>query len=88
MEAFITSSTPIKPISVRPIAVKRVRAEKGVIMAQPGIKSFALRSIDQTRPSSPVNLLYRLFWFLADRSLQRQASLVNLRLRQLPNIRC
>jgi hypothetical protein len=57
-------------------------------MAQPGIKSFALRSIDQTRPSSPVNLLYRLFWFLADRSLQRQASLVNLRLRQLPNIRC
>ena len=88
MEAFITISTPIRPISTRPIAVKRVRAEKGVIIAHPGNRSFALRSIDQTKPSSPVKRLYNVFWFLADNNLQRQASRENLRLRQFPRIRC
>jgi hypothetical protein len=61
IEAFITISTPIKPISVRPIAVNLVRAEKGVIIAQPGNKSLAFLSIDQTRLSSPVKRLYKVF---------------------------
>lgn len=47
IEALIARNTPIKPTSVLPIAVKRVRAEKGVTIAQPGSKSLALRSIDQ-----------------------------------------
>jgi len=46
IEAFIAIKTPIKPISVLPMAVKRVLAEKGVTMAQPGSKSFALRSTE------------------------------------------
>ena len=61
IEAFSTINTPIRPISVLPIAVYRVRAEKGVTIAQPGSRSFALRSIDQTKPSSPRNLLYIVF---------------------------
>lgn len=52
IEELTTKKTPISPISVLPIAVKRVRAEKGVIMAQPGNKSLAFRSIDQNTPSS------------------------------------
>jgi len=47
IEAFIAKNTPNKPISVLPIAVKRVLAEKGVTIAHPGNKSLALRSIDQ-----------------------------------------
>jgi len=62
IEAFNTIKTPIKPISVFPIAVKRVRAENGVIIAHPGNKSFALRSIDQTKPSSDENRRYNVFW--------------------------
>ena len=77
IEAFRAKNTPIKPTSVLPIAVKRVRAEKGVTIAQPGSKSFALRSIDHTWPSSPINLLCSVFWCLADSSLHLQASLVN-----------
>jgi hypothetical protein len=46
MDAFIAIKTPIKPTSVLPIAVKRVRAENGVTIAHPGSKSFALRSIE------------------------------------------
>jgi len=42
----------MSPISVLPTAVNRVRDENGVIIAQPGTKSFALRSIDQKTPSS------------------------------------
>ena len=52
MEEFSTKKTPIKPISTFPIAVKRVRAENGVIIAQPGKTSLALRSTDQKTPSS------------------------------------
>lgn len=47
MEAFIARNTPNSPISVLPIAVKRVLAENGVTIAHPGNKSLALRSIDQ-----------------------------------------
>jgi hypothetical protein len=47
IEAFIAKNTPNKPISVLPMAVKRVLAEKGVTIAQPGNKSLALRSMDQ-----------------------------------------
>ena len=54
IEEFNTKKTPIKPISTLPIAVKRVRAEKGVIMAHPGNTSFAFRSIAQNKPSSSV----------------------------------
>jgi hypothetical protein len=46
MEALIAKNTPNKPISVLPIAVKRVLAEKGVIIAQPGSKSLAFLSMD------------------------------------------
>jgi len=34
------------------MAVNRVRAAKGVIIAQPGSTSFAFRSTDQKTPSS------------------------------------
>ena len=44
----MAKNTPIKPMSVLPIAVNLVLAEKGVTIAQPGSRSFALRSIDQT----------------------------------------
>lgn len=47
IEAFIAKNTPNSPMSVLPMAVKRVLAEKGVTMAHPGNKSLALRSIDQ-----------------------------------------
>ena len=47
-----TKKTPSKPKSTFPIAVKRVLAEKGVIIAQPGKTSLALRSTDQTVESS------------------------------------
>jgi len=52
IEELRTNSTPISPISTLPIAVKRTREEKGVIIAHPGNKSLALRSIDQKTPSS------------------------------------
>ena len=52
MDEFKTKNTPVRPISTLPIAVKRVRAENGVIMAQPGKTSLALRSTDQTIESS------------------------------------
>jgi hypothetical protein len=42
----MAKKTPIKPTSILPIAVNRVREEKGVIIAQPGNKSLALRSIE------------------------------------------
>jgi len=48
IEAFIAKNTPIKPMSVFPIAVCLVLAEKGVTMAQPGSKSLAFLSIDHT----------------------------------------
>ena len=48
IEAFMAKNTPNRPMSVLPIAVKRVLAEKGVTIAQPGNKSFAFLSIDQT----------------------------------------
>jgi hypothetical protein len=47
MDAFIARNTPNNPISVLPIAVKRVLAENGVTIAHPGSRSLALRSIDQ-----------------------------------------
>ena len=52
MDEFNTNKTPINPISTLPIAVNLVREEKGVIMAHPGSKSLALRSMDQNTPSS------------------------------------
>lgn len=52
MEEFKTKKTPINPISTFPIAVKRERAEKGVIIAHPGKTSLALRSTAQTTESS------------------------------------
>lgn len=88
IEALIARKTPMRPTSTFPIAVKRVRAEKGVTIAHPGSKSLAFRSIEYTRPSSPVNLLYIEFWCRAANSLQRHASRVNLSWRQLANIRC
>tara|TARA_B100000787_G_scaffold129541_1_gene98413 strand:+ start:5533 stop:5733 length:201 start_codon:yes stop_codon:yes gene_type:complete len=52
-----TKNTPIKPISTLPIAVKRVLAENGVIIAHPGKTSFAFLSMAQKIPSSSVYLL-------------------------------
>jgi len=46
IEALIAKNTPIRPTSIRPIAVNLVLEEKGVIIAQPGNKSLALRSIE------------------------------------------
>jgi len=46
IDAFIAKNTPIKPTSIRPIAVKRVLEENGVIIAHPGSTSLALRSIE------------------------------------------
>jgi hypothetical protein len=46
IDAFIAKKTPIRPISIRPIAVNRVLEENGVIIAQPGSKSFAFLSIE------------------------------------------
>jgi hypothetical protein len=57
----MAKKTPIRPTSTLPIAVKRVRAEKGVTIAQPGNKSLAFRSIEYTSPSSPVKRLYKVF---------------------------
>jgi hypothetical protein len=51
----------MSPISVFPIAVKRVREENGVIIAQPGNKSFAFLSIDQKTPSSFTYRLNKVF---------------------------
>jgi hypothetical protein len=48
IDAFIARNTPIKPMSVLPIAVNLVLAENGVTIAQPGSRSLALRSIDHT----------------------------------------
>jgi hypothetical protein len=61
IDEFNTRKTPIKPKSTFPIAVNRVLAEKGVIMAQPGKTSFALRSTDQTVESSLIYLLCKVF---------------------------
>jgi hypothetical protein len=61
IEEFRTNKTAISPISVLPIAVKRVREENGVIIAQPGNKSLAFRSIDQKTPSSWTYRLYNVF---------------------------
>jgi len=47
IEEFSTNKTPIKPISVLPIAVNLVLEENGVIIAHPGIRSLAFLSIDQ-----------------------------------------
>jgi len=52
IEELITIKTPIRPISTLPIAVNRVLAENGVIIAQPGKTSLAFRSTDQKTPSS------------------------------------
>jgi len=61
IEEFNTNKTPIKPISVLPIAVNLVLEENGVIIAHPGIRSLAFLSIDQKTPSSLRYLLKRVF---------------------------
>jgi hypothetical protein len=61
IEAFIANQTPIKPTSIRPIVVKRVLEENGVIIAQPGNKSFAFLSIEYIKLSSLENLRYNVF---------------------------
>ena len=88
IEAFIAKNTPKSPMSVLPIAVKRVLAEKGVTIAQPGSRSFAFLSIEYTKFSSLVNLLYKVFWCLAANSLHLHASLENFNCLQLDIIRC
>ena len=77
MEAFIAKNTPIKPTSTLPMAVNLVLAENGVTIAQPGNKSFALRSIEYTKPSSPVNRRYKVFWCRAASNLHLHASREN-----------
>ena len=46
IDALIAKKTPIKPISIRPIVVNLVLEENGVIIAQPGSKSFAFLSME------------------------------------------
>jgi hypothetical protein len=88
IDALRAKKTPINPTSVFPTAVNRVLAENGVTIAQPGSRSFVLRSIEYIKFSSLTNLLYKVFWCLETNNLQRQASLVNFKLRQFANIRC
>lgn len=88
IEAFIAKNTPIRPTSILPIAVNLVLEEKGVIMAQPGNKSLAFLSIEYTKLSSLVNLLYKVFWCLAANSLHLHASLVNFICLQFANNLC
>lgn len=57
-------------------------------MAQPGKRSFVLRSMEYTKFSSLIKRLYSVFWCLDTRSLHLQASLVNFKLRQFAKIRC
>jgi hypothetical protein len=52
IEAFITKNTPNNPKSTLPIAVNRVRAENGVIIAHPGRRSLAFLSTAHTVESS------------------------------------
>jgi hypothetical protein len=61
IDEFKTKITAISPMSVFPIAVKRVREENGVIIAHPGIKSLAFLSIDQKTPSSCTYRLNKVF---------------------------
>jgi hypothetical protein len=61
IDALIANHTPIKPTSIRPIVVNLVLEENGVIIAQPGNKSFAFLSIEYTKLSSLENLLYKVF---------------------------
>ena len=75
-------------MSILPIAVNLVLEEKGVIIAQPGNKSLALRSIECTSVSSLVKRLYNEFWCLAINSLHLQDSLVNFNCLQLLNTLC
>lgn len=75
-------------MSTLPIAVKRERAEKGVIIAHPGRTSLAFRSTAQTTESSLRYRLYIVFWCRAAKSLHRQASRVNFSCRQFEYIRC
>jgi hypothetical protein len=51
MDALIARNTPIRPTSTLPIAVNLVLAEKGVIIAHPGITSLAFFSTDHTKGS-------------------------------------
>jgi len=46
IEALIAKNTPMRPTSILPIAVYLTRDENGVIIAHPGNKSFALRSME------------------------------------------
>ena len=46
IDALIARNTPIRPTSILPIAVYLTLDEKGVIIAQPGSKSFAFLSIE------------------------------------------
>jgi hypothetical protein len=61
IEELRTKKTPINPRSTFPIAVYRTLAENGVIIAHPGRTSFAFFSTDQTKDSSLVNRLYKVF---------------------------
>jgi hypothetical protein len=85
---LIAKKTPIKPTSILPIVVNRVLEEKGVIIAQPGSKSLAFRSIEYIRLSSLENRRYKVFWLRATSNLHLQASLENFNCFQLANILC
>ena len=84
----MAKNTPIRPTSILPIAVNLVLEEKGVIIAQPGNKSLAFLSIEYTKLSSLVNLLYKVFWCLAANNLHLHASLVNFICLQFANNLC
>ena len=62
IDELSTRKTPMRPMSTLPIAVKRERAEKGVIIAHPGSTSLAFLSTAQKTPSSLTYLLYNVFW--------------------------
>jgi hypothetical protein len=88
IEALIAKKTPIKPTSIRPIAVNLDLDENGVTIAHPGNKSLAFLSIECISVSSFVNLLYKLFWCLDISNLHLHASLENFNCLQLAKTLC
>lgn len=51
IDALSAKNTPMRPTSTFPMVVNFVREEKGVTMAQPGIRSFEFRSMANTNES-------------------------------------
>jgi len=81
------NTTTQRPISIFPTKVYLVLEENGVIIAHPGIKSFAFFSTTQSNSDSFVIFLYNECWFLAVNILHLHPSLDNFKFFQLFHIK-